>query len=45
MRRKFGVLAIALAACVMLAACDKCGDLQQINYPGGPKACDSDKVR
>jgi hypothetical protein len=45
MRRKLGVLAIALAAGVLLAACDKCGNLQQINYPGGPKSCEGDQAR
>jgi hypothetical protein len=45
MRRKFGVLAIVLGACVLLSACDKCGGLQELRYPGGPNVCSDDKAR
>jgi hypothetical protein len=45
MRRKLGVLTIVLAACTLLGACDKCGEWQQLNYPGGPKSCTSNTVR
>jgi hypothetical protein len=45
MRRKFGVFTIVLAACALLSACDKCGGLQELRYPGGPKVCADDKAR
>ncbi len=45
MRRKCSVLAVVLAACVLLSACDKCGGLQELRYPGGPKVCSDEKAR
>jgi hypothetical protein len=44
MRRKLGVLAIVLTACALLGACDKCGEWQQLNYPGGPNSCKGETV-
>ena len=33
-----------LLAVLTLAACDKCGGFQHINYPGQPKTCHDDKA-
>ena len=45
MRRKCGVLAVVLAACVLLSACDKCGGFQELRYPGEPQVCSDGVAR
>jgi len=45
MRSKYGLMAIVLAACALLSACDKCGGWQELRVPGGPAACSGDKAK
>jgi predicted small secreted protein len=39
MRRKIHLVILVLCASLPLSACDKCGGLQDIRYPGSPRSC------
>ena len=45
MKRKLLRFATALTLLAGLAGCDKCGDFQQLRFPGQPKTCSGDAGR
>jgi hypothetical protein len=44
MKSRLALVLTLFGLSLTLAACDKCGGFQQINYPGQPKTCHDDKT-
>lgn len=45
MKRKAALVLALFSLSLALSACDKCGGLQEIRYPGQPHACRDDAAR